>query len=353
MNWPWKRKTTILGSEAAAAQQREKVRIAAGEVGETPLPPDRYDKERGDYDLVTISPSKLDLDLRDLTENILDWDQNRRNELRQIIPSDELYTLIHFVKRASVLGLNSQPVEWCRAGMIALSMIDETRVDWRDFKWSAGLIEHSLVARPEAAHRLKEDLRGFSRLTSAFFEQLPEVSHLRDWGYSEIQRGDSIGLIQTGYAKYDPTLDLTGVALRIRENLSNGRYIAEVEIATELPEVWFDRNRRDGLGEKLKHCKGAAIIRGDLRRNFGDSFNQLLLVWVIEMPSSDDCESLMEAVGTGTPLTGRFAAGVSEGKLFTLAVGGSFQVGIEPFESPSSLRELAEEMRLVLKSAVA
>ncbi len=352
MNWPWKRKTVILGSEAAAAQRQEAARIASGIVGESPLPANRYDQESADYDLVTVSPVRLDLDLRELTNTFVGWTPNRRSEVSQIIPSDDLYTLIHFVKRASVLALNHDALEWCRAALVALSMIDETRVDWRDAKWSAGLLEHTLVTVPRVADRLMEDIGSFSESTAAFLSHVPKRSRLRDWGYSEIKLGDTVGLIQTGFSDYNPTLDLTSIALQISEQLTAGRYIANVEIATELPAIWFDQDKRENVRHKLTNCLAAASIRGTLRRNHSDSINQLFIEWVIEMPAASDCEYLVEAVGAGTPLSGNYATGVSEGKLFALAVAGSIQAGDEPFESPSSLRELMEQTRLVLERAV-
>lgn len=351
MNWPWKRKTLVLGSELAAAQQREEARIASGAVGESPLPSNRYDQEHGDYDLVAVSPVKLDLDIRDLTKEFIGWDLDRRIEIMQIIPSDDLFTIIHFVKRASVLALNRDTLEWCSAGLIALSMIDETRVDWRDVKWSARLLEHTLVTAPGVADRLMEEIGSVSKPIEAFLSQLSEVSHLQEWGYSEIKRGDAVGLVQTSYSNYNPTLDLTGIALLISEQLKKGRYIAHVEIATDLPEIWFDQDRRDNVRETLTACLGAATISGTLREKYGDSLQQLLLVWVIEMPSSSDCENLVKAVGSGAPLSGRYAVGVSEGKLFAILVAGSVQEGVEPFESPSSLWELAEQTKTVLRSA--
>jgi hypothetical protein len=347
----WKRKTVVLGSEIAAAKKCEDARIASGVIDESPLPVTRYDQERGDYDLVAVCPVKLDLDLRDLTDDFVGWDADRRSKVIQIIPSDDLYTLIHFVKRASVLALNQDTLEWCRAGLVALSMIDETRVDWRDVKWSAGLLEHTLVTVSGVADSIRKEIGTLSKSSVVFLSQLPKESMLREWGYSEIKQGDAVGLIQTSYSNYKPTLDLTNIALRISEQLSEGRYRGEVEIATDLSEIWFDRDRRDDVRARLTACRGAAKIQGTLRDGYG-AHNQLFIEWVIEMPSSSDCEFLMDAVGSGTPLGGRYAAGISEGKLFAILVAGSAQEGVEPFESPSSLRDLAEQTKLILKGVV-
>lgn len=351
MNWPWKRKTVVLGSELAAARQSEEARIASGMIGDSPLPPERYDYEGGDYDLVAISPIKLDLDIRDLTKEFTSWSLDRRNEVMQIIPSDDLYMLIHFVKRASVLALNRDTLEWCRAGLVALSLIDETRVDWRDMKLSAGLLEHTLLSVPEVDRQM-EDLVNVSKPIAAFISQLSKVSHLREWGYSEFQRGDAVGLIETGSSPYNPTLDLTGIALLISEQLSKGRYITHVEIATNPPEIWFDRKRHNDVRKKLDDCLAAATIHGTLRKKYGDDLNQMFVAWIVEMPSADDCEHLVEAVGAGTPLVDRYAVGVSEGKLFAILVAGSAQHGVEAIESPSSLRELAGQITLVLTKTV-
>lgn len=334
----------------ASAQRREEARIASGVVGESPLPATCYDQERGDYDLLAVSLTKLDLDLRTFTDDFMAWEPDRRSEAMRVIPYDDLYTLIHFVKRASILALNQDPLEWCRAGLVALSMIDEARVDWRDVKWSAGLLEHTLVTVPGVTNSLLKDIGRIPSSTVAFISQLPKMSHLREWGYAEIKRGNSVGLVQTSYSNYNPTLDVTGIAIQISEQLTKGRYIGQVEIATEIPVIWFDRKQQRNVRQRLTDCLGAASINGTLRKAYGESFNQMFVVWVIEMPSSNDCEYLVDAVGSGNPLSGRYAVGVSEGKLFALFVAGSIQEGFEPFESLMTLQELAEQMRSLLKA---
>jgi hypothetical protein len=350
MNWPWKRKTIVLGTELAAALEKEEARLAAGKSTPSPLPDNAYDFERGDYDLVAVSPLELDIDLRAVTNDFLVCGFEQQRELRNSLSFDDLYTLIHFVKRCSVLALNEEAMDWCRAGLVALSMIDETRVDWRDVKWAGGLLAHTILVHAEVRDRLNEEVPNFSRSAAEFLRSLPESSRLSEWwGYSEIETEKGVGLIQHGIKTYKPTINLTEIALQISASLTQNRYVAKVEIATDIPEIWFPKEKRGKAKSILSGRLGAATISGDLRKIYNASGPQMFVEWVAEMPDAQDCEYLVEAVSAGTTLSGRYAVGVSERTLFALLVAGSVQEGVAPFETPSSLGEFANQTRSILK----
>src|SRR5690606_17613351 len=112
MNWPWKRRQIVLGTELAKALTAEEKRITSGISGPSPLPPGEYEVETGDFDLVSVSPSRFDLSLRAFMEEIGHQDPAQLQKIRHALSFDDLYTLIHFAKRSSVLALNNNPVEW-------------------------------------------------------------------------------------------------------------------------------------------------------------------------------------------------------------------------------------------------
>jgi hypothetical protein len=348
MNWPWKRRTIVLGTELAAALEVEEARLALGNSGPSPLPDCGYDFENGDYDLVSVAPLNLDIELRAITNDFLVCDTERQRVLRDRLSSDDLYTLIHFVKRSSVLALNEEAVDWCRSGLIALSMIDETRVDWRDVQWAAGLLEHTIL-RGGVRNLLSDELSVLSRSAAELLKGMSESSRLSEWGYSEIKTEKGVGFIQHGFETFEPTIDLTEVALQLSASLTSDRYVASVEIATSIPEIWFPKEKRSDITPILDRCLGAAKVSGTLRKMCDARGPQMFVEWVAQMPEPEDCEYLVEAIGAGTSLSGRYAVGVSEHTLFTLLVAGSAQEGIEPFETSSSLRELANQARSILK----
>ncbi len=350
MKWPLGRKQIILGSELASAMKAEDERLASGISVKSPLPDDQYDLETGDYNLVAVSPLPLDRELRTFMSEYLDQGPDQRDVVRQRLSFDDLYTLIHFVKRASVIALNHDPVEWCRAGLVALSLIDENRVDWRDAKWAAGILEHAILNIGERGDSLIVDADNLSSTSAEFLRHLLQTSKLGEWGYSQIRTADGVGLIKCGFAEYNPTIHLTAIALRISESLTSGRYVGDVEIASSVPEIWFAPNSRNQVKSRLRRSQGAAAIRGTLREGFSQKGNQMFVEWVVAMPTADDAKYLVEAVGSGKYLNGRYVLGISEHKMFALLVTGSVKEGVEPYETPASLAELGALTLSILRA---
>jgi hypothetical protein len=345
MKWPWKRKrVVVLGAELAAAHKAEEERIAAGVPGPSILPPDGYDSESGDSSLVSVRPLPLDLELRSIAKQFQEWDSARRQAATHRLSFDDQHTLIIFAERAAVLALNTDPVEWCRAGAIALSMIDEARVDPRDLWVAEGLLNHAVGRLSEPVER-----EAFEKaIDPKIRETFTGKSNLSDWGYAEISTAEGVGLIRHGGGRYTPTIDVTTVALQLAEALRARRYVSHVEIAEKVPDVWFASSRREDARSRLSRALAAAVIHGDLRKEYSVDGMQMFLEWVVEMPTEGDCDQLVADVGTGTELDGIYVMGLAVGRLFALLVAGSWQQGVEPYESPSTLAEFAEEARVIM-----
>jgi len=102
----------------------------------------------------------------------------------------------------------------------------------------------------------------------------------------------------------------------------------------------------------LKSARAAFAIRGTLRKAYTDKpFAQQFVQWVVEMPTAEEANTLVEYVGVNTRLAGRFVTGVASGRLFSLFVARSSIEGVEPFESPESLASIANEARALLHEA--
>jgi hypothetical protein len=352
MNWPWRRKTVVLGAELAAAQRAEGERLASGIPIPSPLHNHRYDFENGDYNLVAVSSLQIDLKLLGFTKDFRDLNSPQRDEIARQLSFDDLYTLIHFVKRAAVLALNRDSFEWCRAGLVALSMLDKTRIDARDAWWSAGLLRHAINTAPAITEELSEEVarNGFSHIAGLLTDSL-EPSKLSDWGYVELRTTNGVGLIKHGGKRYEPSIDLTTTAIKISEARAMSRYVADVEIATDLAEIWFAKNSRDDAGVTLSRARATASIHGALRKDYYCENNQMFIAWIVEMPASRDCEQLLSDVGMGICKSGRFVVGTSVDRWFALLVAGSWQEGVKPYESQETLTSIGEQIRELLNVA--
>jgi hypothetical protein len=92
------------------------------------MPKGEYVQEGGDYDLAAVNERPLDKELQGLVRAFEGWTPAKRAEARSGVSMDEQYTLIHFAKRCSVLALKEKSTARSEDGLLALAMIDETRI---------------------------------------------------------------------------------------------------------------------------------------------------------------------------------------------------------------------------------
>jgi hypothetical protein len=348
------RKTVVLGQQLADAHKAEAARLATG-TGPSPMPKGGYDSKRGDFSLVAVSSQPLDAQLRDLTRQFRSWEPKAREDARSRISMDEHYPLIHFAKRSAVLALNEDSAERCEDGFTALAMIDETRIDPRDAAWAAGLLSHAVTAtRGDRKNIVERAIALATPGMAGILRGFRQPTNLSNWRYAEIRTGSGIGLIQSGSARYEPTFNLSELALRLADTLNKGRYVTDVEIAVEVPAAWFAKERRSAVEGTLARSRGAVEIRGTLRKEYSPAAGaQMFFQWIVEVPTESEAKQLVEDAGSATSLGDRICVGVSSGRLFGLLVAGSFMQGVEPFESRETLAELAEQTRVLLAEAAA
>ena len=349
-----RRETVVLGQQVAVARANEAARLASGSVGPSPMPKGEYDQEGGDYDLVAVTERPLDKELHGLVRAFKGWTPEKRAEAQTSISMDEQYTLIHFAKRCSVLALKEKSIARSEDGLLALAMIDETRIDPRDGAWAVGLLAHAIEATGADRQRLVSEAAALATPGMAkILLGARERSRLSEWGYAQIQttNGD-VGLMRSGFARYEPTIDMAGLALRLAASLQRGRYIADPELAAEVPAVWFEKVHRSRAEQLLKKSLAGISVNGTLRRVYTDKpFAQQFVQWVVEMPSAEEARTLLEYVGVNARLGGRFVIGVASGRLFSLLVAGSAMEGVDAFETPESLAPLVDDTRALLQEA--
>jgi hypothetical protein len=334
----------------AAARRAESARLAAEPTGPSPMPKDTYDADRGDLDLTSVTAAPIDGALRALAGDFAGWDVARRRDARGAISMDELYTLLAFAKRASALALKESSPAWCEAGLVALAMIDEQRIDWRDAAVAAGLLAHGVAATGGA--RDEQFTKAIALATPGMGVILDRARHSKDLsgvGYAELRTGQRVGLIQRETERYEPTLDLTAIALGVADTVNRSRYVAYPTIATRMPPVWFAKERQEAVRKILEHAHGTVSVTGTLR-GAHNRLAQMLFQWIAELPTAQEAEQLLDGVGPGTDIGGRLVVGVACGRLFALVVAGSNFPGTAPIESRESLARLANETRVVLES---
>lgn len=334
-----RRGTYVLGQQMADARKAESLRVAEGPSTQSPMPSLRYDEERGDFNLVSVSPLPIDEKLRTLASDFRQCKPARREKVRRSMSMEELYTLLQFAKRSAVMALNDSSPEPCENGLLALAMIDETRIDQRDAEWTAALLNYAISATTEGHSEILHSAIGISTPgMGKILRRSRGSADLSEWGYAEVRTDSGLGLIESEWFPYAPSLKLGEIALSVADWLNEGRYVARPKIAVEVPDVWFGKDFRAAAQSILGSARGAVSVSGTLRRSYSRDFAaQMLVHWLVELPSRDASAQLVKFLGSGLHISGRFAVGYSVGSLFGLLVAGSAVDGVEPYESLESL----------------
>jgi hypothetical protein len=348
-----RRGRVIIGQQFAEAHANERARLAAGPVEPSPMPTERYDIEHGDYNFLSVTPSPLDLKLQELTRRFAASDEAARRRMTAAISLDDQYTLLHFAARCAVLAVREATSSWCEDGLGGMAMIDETRIDWRDAGSPAGLLSYAIAATGAARDALVDRALSLSRPgMRGAIESARTLRSLSDCMYVEVRGDDGgFGLVRKGLERYEPTLDLTRLALRIGTWLEGGRYTAEPVIAEELPAVWFAKAHRQDAEQVARRACACVMVRGTLRKGQVPApSSQRFIVWVLEMPNERDANLLRSYVGDSSRET--FTVGIACGPLFAILVAGSCQVGVASFETQESLSALSEGAGRLLEDTV-
>jgi len=350
-----RRRRLVLGLPMAEAWANERARLATSFATPSPMPADAYEVDRGDHNFISVEPLALDLKLQALVRRFAQGSAVERRGMTAALSLGELYTLLHFAKRCAVLAMKETATAWCEDGLVALAMIDETRIDWRDASIPAGLLSYAMAATSADRDVLVGRALSLSREGMRSVVESARVPRsLSDCMYLEVRADDGAwGLIETGLARYEPTIAMTEVALQVARWLEGGRYAAAPVVAEQLPSVWFAKEHRQDVERLVQRAHAGILVRGTLRKEHGvDPQWQPFIVWVLEMENEREAALLNTYVGTGNPLDSRFAAGIARGPLFGILVAGSSCQGVAPFETQQSVAALAKEVGPILEGVL-
>ena len=335
----------VLGQELAWAIQAEKQRLQTAPLKTERMPAAGYSSARKQYSLYRLTPLKLDARLRELTDWYSTTDEQSRLEFCGSINMNQLYTLLHFSKRAAIFAMRDGDSVWLKAALESLGMIDIERVDYRDVLISIAIVLHAarrmdvevesliVATRNRAAAPVSQMFKGFLKQSSKYH------SLKASWGLTEISTPAGIGLIGWGFHKYRPKVDLTRVILEIAERVEQDKYHpGDPEIASELYPFWFSREPDPQLESLLRTATGVAMLDAQLRSTeFANHASQQFTVFLAEMPTGAAVNQLLETVQRNrTRAYTKLAVG--HDRLFCLIVARSFEVGVPAFETNKSLQ---------------
>ncbi len=346
------RPVVVLGEALAAAAAAERTRLRTAQGLTSPLPALTYDRWQHDHDLLQPVSRPLD-DAIVMLCNQFASAATDRGSWRHAISMQEIYTLLTFSQRAVVFALRSRDLAHLENAATAIAMIEHERVDLRDVAGALFMVRYAgaSLGQPDTALRTVTSLADPTiAAVAADFLAEGRVPDLRDeCGYDVVQTPSGLGLVRWGYETFLPAGDLLSLGLKLRHTVEADVYgAAELELARDLPSVWFRPAPEHAVEAALGERRAGMIVRAELRPSEHQSHeNQNLWVFVQEMTRPAHAKTL---VGLSR-MAGRAdtqVMGLSAGPVFCLVVAASTAAGVPGYEAPGALARFAAPMQAAL-----
>jgi hypothetical protein len=262
----------------------------------------------------------------------------------------------------AVFGLRSGDPELIKVGLTAVAAIDAKRVDYRDLLLALSLIHHSAERHGLNVRSLFEETASLATANTAelitrFWRRPPERKSLRrSWGYDEVVTPEGRGFIRWSFKPYQPSYDLTLLALRVAKAITSDRYKADsdsISIATEIPSAWFTAEHavnKEIPDSPLRTIKGAATVNAKLRPEYHARHDaQQFTVFLAECSSDSNSAALRSLVRPNSQDCTTLS--IVEGPLFALLVARSFMGGVESYETSDTLEPFRAPLTNLLHRA--
>jgi hypothetical protein len=321
--------------------------------GPSPLAGVAYQPRAGELSLLHFADTPKDALIDEFVDRFAASSGEDRAQQRSSLTMDDFYTVLNYARRAVVRALRSNDGEVARRGVVALAVIDQNRIDWRDLAWQAGLLSyaiHRISGNVTEAFETAASLADGE--TATFLSSLAHrpVDSLGEWRFTEIQTAAGIGLIEDEGEPYRPRSDLVGLAETIRACMEGGTWqLSEPAIGSDLPTVWLSAGTPADLEPAVQSIMGCVTLRGTLASQKSPGARaQHMLVFLAETEDPHAARVIAAAAGPGTGSS--FAAlGVAARTLCAVVIARSFVQGTASFETQASL----ERFRPVLVDALA
>lgn len=266
---------------------------------------------------------------------------SRRAEMRDDMSMNDFYSLLTFARRASVFAMRSKDAQWIVDALNGIAIIDAHRIDARDIPLTLSVVHHAaerigietkkkfeaaaLLAEKEPAELIRSFTRGD--------EKYKDIR--RSWGHDEIVTSAGVGIISREFSPYNPTGDMSTMAVAIAHLLGADHYEpGTVAIASKLPAVWFRIDDETGLQALMRHVRAGLTVHGRLRPDQRPVQEmQTLTIFVIELEDGSFAEQLLRIAASHPPREEARLA-MRDRMLFCMAIA---EAAMEPFETSESM----------------
>jgi hypothetical protein len=329
----------VLGSELATAHERERKRQDA-HPGPSLLDDLGYTHRSARIDAPSFAVDPLDETLRDLANEWLRLPADALGELLDQLSLDDLYTLLTFARRSTVLGLQSRDPQWPRAALAALTLITPDRVDYRDLTWAAGLVAYTLnQLTPSASDEIRRAATRTDASAKAILKRFANdpPQTLSDWGYAVIDRGDNLSVVSSEYRPWNPTVDLARVAQLIAVAIdAEGSYAAtSITVATRLPPFWLKGSPEEAHAlQAVDQAPATVSVRAQPVTTDRPN-DHMLTAFIPELPNPPAADLVARS---STAATGTFARlALTNGAVAVVLIARSVVPGVPSLEDNATL----------------
>jgi len=346
--------TTILGEEMAKALLNERIRVKSDISRDSPLNNINYNEYLNEkhllYPLYNPTDNKI---IQIIDQYCKSSDQE---EIRKSLSIDDIYTLITFSKRSSVLALHQKKLELIKSAIHSLAMIELARCDYRDIMLALSIINYSaeiLQFKPSTFIEnitvdLDDDLNAYFK---KYFNEIASKHSMEAIsGYQPIQIKDSIGFVNTSYKKYNPKNPLHEFLYDISNVVYEDNYMYEsITVAEEIPPIWLSAESNKEFSEYYEDLNGCASLNTGIKS--GQNKDNMLLIYILEFSNTKSPKSMMTKVHERN--TSKFSRMLILNKnILCIILARSIVVGKKDYESIDTLKRFETRIRNILTTNV-
>ena len=337
---------------AEAIAKEERHRAATGAVA-SPLAGVAYDPRSGELDLHRFLESPVDTAVGEFAASYERLGAEEAGDVRAALSMDDFYTLLAFVRRSVLASLGRRSSPSLHHGLVALTAIDQERVDWRDVVVAAELLAWSIVrAGGDHAAEFQQASRKCERGVADTLSRIADrpAAELEPGMWRPVETAQGSILADDDFEGFEPTIDLVGIALAFQDVIEADAYrVSGITVATELPPVWLTATDQAALERTLGRVRACVSVSAELDPGAAPTAeDQQLLVFLAEAGSVDDARLLVEAA---VPTKSHEALGVADRAVCCVVIGSSTVVGVPAFERDGSLERFEEPLRSVLEQS--
>jgi hypothetical protein len=308
--------------------------------GPSPFDGIRYEPLHGELDLFRFVESATDERVASIVEVAHNAAPDALADLRAALTQDDLYTLLAFARRRSLVALRDQSSTSVASGFEALALVDLERIDWRDGAVAAGLLAYAGRRTGADVHALVGKAR--RQAESAMADVIarhatrPEEG-LAVGGYREIRTSGGVGLANDYGHAYAPNIDLISLAENVVALLEHDEYrVDNLVTGSDLPAVWLPAGDEAATAarDRLLGCLSVSARPKSNNRGMPD---QMFSVWIAEAATTRDAQAIASAA---VPKPGSETAivAVESGPVCAVMVARSVVKGVPPHETMESIQ---------------